>query len=426
MSPEEIAALFAAAREKVHPVVGQPTDAFLNKLREVLTPILLEIPYDEAEGKHSLIGLICPQDEYTAEHGGPFIVPKRLGAYPVVPDDAKGPVRARLEAEHTAKVSDWVTFATVERELRHFLLDTFDETWYMELREAKHFYTKVQPRDLLDHLQGECLRSHAVDVLQLTDLLRKCHVDAAGINEYINMLEDGQRQSVRIDETNPITDGTLLNIATGAMLKTKQFPRANEEYEALAKANKTWAEWKKIYKKAQGNERVQAAVSGDGAGFSGAAMAGNIPPTPVPPGQPRPYPREDPATLTDIEACFDNMAVAATTQSNAFDELVKSNATLVKSVADLTKANADLAKSNAELTRATKQAAGLLEDSRKEANALRKRSGGNSGGGAPNTYEQRPCKHCKGKGAQPKHRDKECFELPSNAGKRPAGWVSCL
>ena len=92
------------------------------------------------------------------------------------------------------------------------------------------------------------------------------------------MLEDGQRQSIRIDESNPITDGTLLKIATGAMLKTKQFPRANEDYEALTKTNKTWAKWKEIYKKAQGNERVQAAVSGDGAGFGGAAMTnGNLP-----------------------------------------------------------------------------------------------------------------------------------------------------
>mmetsp|Transcript_56814 Transcript_56814/g.169634 ORF Transcript_56814/g.169634 Transcript_56814/m.169634 type:complete len:325 (-) Transcript_56814:327-1301(-) len=238
MSPEEIAALFAAAREKLHPVVGQPTDAFINSLREVLTPILLEIPYDEANAKHSLIGLIMLREEYIVEYGEAFAVPKQLKAYPTVADDAKAPVRAKLEAEHKAQIADWVTFSTVERELRHFILDTFDETWYMELRNAKHFYTKVKPRDLLEHLQNECLGRHAVDVLQLTDLLRKCHVEAAGINEYINMLEDGQRQSIRIDEDNPITNGTLLNVATGAMLKTKQFPRANEEYEALDRKKK--------------------------------------------------------------------------------------------------------------------------------------------------------------------------------------------
>mmetsp|Transcript_56815 Transcript_56815/g.169640 ORF Transcript_56815/g.169640 Transcript_56815/m.169640 type:complete len:371 (-) Transcript_56815:306-1418(-) len=345
MSPEEIAALFAAAREKLHPVVGQPTDAFINSLREVLTPILLEIPYDEANAKHSLIGLIMLREEYIVEYGEAFAVPKQLKAYPTVADDAKAPVRAKLEAEHKAQIADWVTFSTVERELRHFILDTFDETWYMELRNAKHFYTKVKPRDLLEHLQNECLGRHAVDVLQLTDLLRKCHVEAAGINEYINMLEDGQRQSIRIDEDNPITNGTLLNVATGAMLKTKQFPRANEEYEALAKEEKNWSAWKKIYKKAQGNERVQAAVSGDSAGFGGAATAHGDHPQPAPPAQQQ-HPQRDNVTLTDIEACFDNMAAAAQTQSAAFDELVKSNAALVKSVAELTKSNAALTKAN--------------------------------------------------------------------------------
>jgi len=416
MSPEEIAALFATAREKLHPVVGQPTDAFLNSLREVLTPILLEIPFDEAEGKHSLIGLIMLRQEYIDEHGSAFVTPKRLGAYPSVADDAKGPVRAKLEAEHKAKVADWVTFATVERELRHFILDTFDETWYMELRDAKHFYTKVKPRDLLDHLQGECLGRHAVDVLQLTDLLRKCHVEAAGINEYINMLEYGQRQSIWIDESNPITDGTLLNIATVAMLRTKQFPRANEEYEAKAEEDKNWATWKKTYKKAQGNERVQAAVSGNGAGFGGAATTDDNLPRAAPPAQ-QGAQQDEAVTLTDIEACFDNMAAAAQMQSNAFDELVKSNAALVKSVAELTKSNSELMKAN-------KQAAGLPETSRQEANSLRKKLEARGNSASSNT--ERPCRNCKGKGSQPKHKGYQCFELPANARKRPAGWVSCL
>ena len=67
------------------------------------------------------------------------------------------------------------------------------------------------------------------------------------------------------------------------MLRTKQFPRANEEYEALAKGGKNWATWKKIYKKSQGNKRVQAAVSGDGAGFGGATTADDYHPQSAPP-----------------------------------------------------------------------------------------------------------------------------------------------
>ncbi len=89
MSPEEIATLFVAAQEKIQPVVGQPTDAFLNALREVLTPILLEIPYDEAEGKHSLIALIMLKTEYATKYGAPSVPPKQLGTYPSVADDAK-------------------------------------------------------------------------------------------------------------------------------------------------------------------------------------------------------------------------------------------------------------------------------------------------------------------------------------------------
>ena len=47
-----------------------------------------------------------------------------------------------------------------------------------------------------------------------------------GIPTYINMLEDAQKQSNRAG--NPITDPTLLLFASNEMLRTDQFPQANE------------------------------------------------------------------------------------------------------------------------------------------------------------------------------------------------------
>ncbi len=59
MSPEDIAALFANAWEKLSCIQGQPKDADLHALREVIHPILLEIPYNTAKGKDNLIRLIA-------------------------------------------------------------------------------------------------------------------------------------------------------------------------------------------------------------------------------------------------------------------------------------------------------------------------------------------------------------------------------
>ena len=58
MSPEIVFTLFEAAREDFEVKNGQPTDAYLVKIRAVITSILLLAPYDEEHGNHNLVGLI--------------------------------------------------------------------------------------------------------------------------------------------------------------------------------------------------------------------------------------------------------------------------------------------------------------------------------------------------------------------------------
>ena len=47
--------------------------------------------------------------------------------------------------------------------------------------------------------------------------------------EYINALEDAQKQSRRANHN--ITNATLLRMVTNAMLTTQRFPRVNERWE---------------------------------------------------------------------------------------------------------------------------------------------------------------------------------------------------
>ena len=86
------------------------------------------------------------------------------------------------------------------------------------------------------------------------------HEDMVGIPEYINKLKDAQKQSTR--ESNPITDLTLLLFAANVMLLTDRFPRANEIWEELPGADRTWARWKAIYRKADMAEKVKKIAQG--------------------------------------------------------------------------------------------------------------------------------------------------------------------
>ena len=70
----------------------------------------------------------------------------------------------------------------------------------------------------LQHLQATFTGLHALGVLTLQNEMHKMHLEAEGIPEYINLLEDAHKKAVRAG--NPITAATVVMIATNAMLST--------------------------------------------------------------------------------------------------------------------------------------------------------------------------------------------------------------
>ena len=61
MTPEEIVAKFANSLKQFDPIDRQLSETDLTQIREVVAPLLLQIPYDETGAVHNLIGLIRPE-----------------------------------------------------------------------------------------------------------------------------------------------------------------------------------------------------------------------------------------------------------------------------------------------------------------------------------------------------------------------------
>ena len=107
MSPKEIVAKFAEVLELFEPIEGQPSIRNLTEIAEVLTQLLLQIPFDETEGKNNLVRILNSATTYRSRYGQAFVVPKRVGAYDeTIVDDAKAAVRAKMEAKHRARRVD--------------------------------------------------------------------------------------------------------------------------------------------------------------------------------------------------------------------------------------------------------------------------------------------------------------------------------
>ena len=333
MTPEEITTLFATAATTFQPIVGQPTDDDLTALRELLYPLLLDIPYDEdgAHPRHDLIGLIEPTASYTTTWGAAFPLPPRPPAYPAIADDASAVVRARREAQHAIKVRDYASYDAAERATAKFIRDNVDEIWYRDLRHARSFYTSVTAKQLIEHLDANCGGLHPSELVTLPTDMMGYYAAAEGIPEYINMLEEAQRKLARANL--PMSDAQLLAIASTAVLASGHFPRPTDEWEALPPNGKTWTAWKIHYRAAHVARKRQMLAAGKSTTSSfGVANAVTA---------------VDDATISDdtltrLDGYLDNLAAAATTERTTLAQLIENNATLTASVTSLTASVASL------------------------------------------------------------------------------------
>ena len=327
MAPEEITALFATTAAAFPAITGQPTDDNLTALRDVLYPLLLDIPYD-MNGPDNLIGIIEPVALYMATWGQAFLPPARPPAYPIIADDASAVVRARSEAQHARLVADYESWDAAERAVSKFIREAIDEVYYRDLRHVRSFYTSVTCLQLMDHLTANCGGLHPSELVNLPTDMMGYYNDADGIPEYINMLEEAQRKLARANL--PMSDDQLLAIASTSILASGHFPRPTDEWEALPRANKTWMAWKAHYRAARIARKRQMLAAGK-SGTAHAAMAVE--------------PAEEsitPETFARLDGYLDNLAAAATTERTTLTQLIENNATLTASVTSLTASVASL------------------------------------------------------------------------------------
>ncbi len=131
MTPEEITALFAKTAAQFTPIAGNPSDDNLTAMCELLTPLLLNILYNE-EGDNNLVGLIAGPNQYFNTWGQAFPRPDRPLSYdPAV-------TRNRMEAKHKDRLRDYASFEAAEQAVAKFIRDAIDEIWYKDLKNPTH------------------------------------------------------------------------------------------------------------------------------------------------------------------------------------------------------------------------------------------------------------------------------------------------
>ena len=68
---------------------------------EVLTQLLLQILFNETEGKDNLVGIINSATNYQSPYVQSFVIPQWVGAYDeTIAENTKDVVSAKMEAKH--------------------------------------------------------------------------------------------------------------------------------------------------------------------------------------------------------------------------------------------------------------------------------------------------------------------------------------
>ena len=326
MTPNAITLLFKEARDAFPPIEGKPTDDDLLSIRETLLPILMEVPYDQLGGVHSLTSLITDDVRYAAEHGGnAFKRPIRLPLYDTsIKDDATTVVRVRAEAAHKARLDDYASFEAAERGAAKFLREVVDEVWYNDLKDADTFYTKVTALEIISFLDANSGGLHAIDMISLRTNMHQYYVQADGIPQYIVMLEDAQKKAKRAGM--PIADVELVMMASAAVLAAQHFPREVDDWEGLPTPNRTWLAWKTAFRLAHLKRQRQILASGGGEPLGGAHGV---------------LPAAGPA-IGRLESALDNLALAATNDTAVLQQLTSANLALTATIGTLTATNKKL------------------------------------------------------------------------------------
>ena len=90
------------------------------------------------------MGLLMEEDDYKGRYGAKFPTNTKPAVYDEdIPNNAMNVVRAKAEAAHTAKISDYQLFAAAERETQSFIPAVIEDTWVRKLREPVTLYTYV-------------------------------------------------------------------------------------------------------------------------------------------------------------------------------------------------------------------------------------------------------------------------------------------
>jgi hypothetical protein len=317
MTPNTITILFKEAQDAFSPFDRKPTDDNLLSIRETLLPILMEIPYNQLRGVHSLTAILMDPVRYATNHSG---------------HASKSPVHLPLyngTIAGNATTVDYASYEAAECGVAKFLREVVDEVWYNDLKDANIFYTKVTALEIIAYLNANSGGLHAIQMISLHPNMHQYYTQVDGIPQYIIMLEDVPKKANWV--CMPIADIKLVMMALAAVLSSQHFPHKVDDWEGLSSAARTWTVWKTAFHLTHLKCQCQILAPGGREPLGGAQ---GVLPAPSP-------------AINRLETALNNLFLVASNNTAILQKLTAANLALTTTITTLTATNKRLADSAA-------------------------------------------------------------------------------
>jgi hypothetical protein len=184
---------------------------------------------------------------------------------------------------------------------------------------------KVTALMIMAHLDANSGGLHAINMISLCLNMTQYYVQADGIPQLVVMMEDAQKKAKRAGM--PIANVKLMMMASAAFLASQHFLQEVDDWEGLLAIDCMVRAWKVAFCLAYLKHQRQLQASGVG-GPLGSVHA--VIPTPA-------------ATIDQLGAALNNLALAAANNTTVLQQLTASNLALSSLVIMLTAANKKLA-----------------------------------------------------------------------------------
>lgn len=353
---------------------GQPTDEDLTQLRQELAAMAATIPTSNGGGLHGHVGMLIDEIEYItfSKDGTPFVAPDNPGIYPTnVSQDTV--IRTQQLSEHKVKVHEFDQYLGVKQALTTHILKAIDPEWLEALRSPILGFTHRTPKELLDHVQTNGSELDFTDITELTHkLLEPWDVNENPATKFAR--DDKIEKQLAKWGIDPQPKLRLANAMT-AFKKTGSYDAAIREFEAKAAGNKTFDNFRP---------------------YIIAEFARSF--------------KQNKTTAKSV-----NFGIANTAKHTAEDDIAEEAAWALTEIVNNVQAT-----QNKQMEKQLDMMKDMME--KMFATMSSNKQPINTNNVTPKTGTQRsePCTHCGSR-----HRNiARCWELPENASKRPANWVS--